>query len=366
MTEQFVNPSLGKAAELGISLYEETAPLELRPGASFQDLEIVIRAVYKQVLGNAYVMESERLSILESPLKNKEVTVREFVRQVAQSELHRSRFFENCPRYRAIELNFKHLLGRAPESYEEMQLHSQILDQEGYASDIDSYINSDEYQDAFGENIVPYYRGYKTQSGKRMVEFTYLFKLLRGASSSDKNVMTGNRSRLNQSLIANTPTAVTLPSSVGTYGGLTDVNKLLAELFKPKPSQDERTSSYQDYTPQTEAFQKLKQECDEQAQLIGKLQSQLTQLSASASLGVSELSKWQSLSPTTPNSSDLVIGAPFVKITEQSNSYESLQKCFEEQKKAIATLEAKITEVSRFAAIGEARLNKWRNRTFSN
>jgi phycoerythrin-associated linker protein len=207
--------AFGPASQLGVSLFEDTAPIELWPGRSEEDIELVIRAVYRQVLGNAYVMESERLTLAvpESQLKRGEISVREFVRQVAKSELYRSRFFDNCARYRATELNFKHLLGRAPNSYEEMAYHSQILDQKGFEADIDSYIDSDEYQETFGENTVPYIRGYKTQTGKNMVGFTHMFQLLRGASSSDlKGNLVGNRPRLNRLVIQSVPTAVVAPS----------------------------------------------------------------------------------------------------------------------------------------------------------
>ncbi|MGD1913777.1 MAG: phycobilisome rod-core linker polypeptide [Rivularia sp. (in: cyanobacteria)] len=206
--------AFGPASRLGVALFEETDPIELTPGRSTEEVESVIRAVYKQVLGNAYVMESERLSVPESQLKLGEVSVREFVRQVAKSELYRSRFFESCARYRSIELNFKHLLGRAPDSYDDMKAHSAILDESGFEADIDSYIDSDEYQNAYGENIVPYYRGYKTQNGQSMVEFTHMFQLLRGASSSDlKGNLAGKKPRLNSLVIQNTPTPVVAPSN---------------------------------------------------------------------------------------------------------------------------------------------------------
>jgi phycoerythrin-associated linker protein len=205
--------AFGPASRLGVALYEDTPPVELLPGRSEEDIETLIRATYRQVLGNAYVMESERLPVPESQLKRGEISVREFVRQVAKSELYRSRFFDSCARYRATELNFKHLLGRAPDSYEEMKAHSKILDEAGFEADIDSYIDSDEYQSAYGEFIVPYYRGYKSRNGQSMVEFTHMFQLLRGASSSDlKGNLAGTKPRLNSLVIQNTPTAVVPPS----------------------------------------------------------------------------------------------------------------------------------------------------------
>ncbi|NCJ06093.1 photosystem I reaction center subunit XII [Synechococcales cyanobacterium C] len=208
--------AFGPASRLGVSLFDETPPTEWIPGQSASDAETVIRAVYRQVLGNAYVMESERLSVPESQFKRGELSVREFVRQVAKSDLYRSRFFTSCARYRAIELNFRHLLGRPPLDLEEMRTHSTILDTEGFEAEIDSYLDSDEYQNTFGENFVPYVRGYKTEACQSMVQFTHTFELVRGASSSSlKGNIAGKRPRLNSLVIQKVPTPVVSPASDG-------------------------------------------------------------------------------------------------------------------------------------------------------
>lgn len=205
----------GPASRLGVSLFDETPPVEWVSGSS-EDAEIVIKAVYRQVLGNAYVMESERLSVPESQFKRGELSVREFVRAVAKSDLYCSRFFASCARYRAIELNFRHLLGRPPLDLEEMRGHSTILDTQGFGADIDSYIDSDEYQNTFGENFVPYIRGYKTEACQSMVQFTHTFQLVRGASSSSlKGNLAGKSSRLNTLVIQSKPSAVISPASDG-------------------------------------------------------------------------------------------------------------------------------------------------------
>jgi phycoerythrin-associated linker protein len=353
MNNTFVNPAIAKASELGIGLYEDTSPIELWRGCSQAEIEIVIQAVYKQVLGNAHVMESERLTVPESQLKNQEISVREFVGQVARSELYQSRFFDNCPRYRSIELNFKHLLGRAPESYEEMVAHSEILDRYGYEAEINSYIDSDEYWNAFGQNIVPYYRGYKTQTGKNMVGFTYLFKLLGGASSSDKNIIRGNSSRLNTSIIGNKAIGVSVPSGTGT----TDVNQLLASLFKPKSSVPETPpTNYQSSFQQPVASSELERQSQQQQQQIEKLQQQLAELQPVANIGAAQLNKWQSGDRDSSFASKQ-------QISQQGDR--SLQMQVESQKTDIANLEQKIAELRSLATIGEARLNKWRNRFFS-
>jgi hypothetical protein len=206
--------TFGPASQLGVSLFDETPPVEWVPGRSEEEAEIIIRAVYRQVLGNAYVMESERLTVPESQFKHGNLNVREFIRAVAKSDLYSSRFFSNCARYRAIELNFRHLLGRPPLDLEEMRMHSTILDDHGFGAEIDSYLDSAEYQDAFGENSVPTIRGYKTEACQSMVQFTHTFQLVRGASSSSlKGNAAGIRPRLNALVINSIPAAVSLAAT---------------------------------------------------------------------------------------------------------------------------------------------------------
>ena len=207
----------GAASRLGLSRFDETPPLERVSGASSEDLDIIIRAVYRQVLGNSYVMESERLSVLESEFKLGKLSICEFVRMLAQSDLYRSRFFTSCARYRAIELNFRHLLGRTPLGLEEMQLHSTIIDTMGFEAEIDSYVYSDEYQNVFGENCVPYIRGYRTEACGSLLQFTHLFQMVRGASTSSlKGDLAGKRPKLNSLVINSIPTPIVSPSSAGS------------------------------------------------------------------------------------------------------------------------------------------------------
>jgi len=54
--------------------------VELRANATQDDLQVVIRAAYRQVLGNPHLMESQRLTSAESLLRNGDITVRNFVR----------------------------------------------------------------------------------------------------------------------------------------------------------------------------------------------------------------------------------------------------------------------------------------------
>jgi phycocyanin-associated rod linker protein len=184
----------------------------LRPNYTREDADAVIHAVYRHVLGNDYLMKSERLTGAESLLRDGNLTVREFVRAVAKSELYKNKFFYNSFQTRLIELNYKHLLGRAPYDESEVIFHLDLYQNEGYEADIDSYIDSVEYQESFGENIVPYYRGFETQRGQKIAGFTRIFRLYRGYANSDRAQLEGNNSRLAKELGSNTATTVVGPS----------------------------------------------------------------------------------------------------------------------------------------------------------
>lgn len=196
------------------------APTELRDNATEDDLQVVIRAVYKQVLGNVHLFSGENeFESAESQLRNGDITVRGFVRIVAQSDTYKSLFFEGNPAYRSIELNFKHLLGRAPEGQSEISDHVATYNNDGYATDIDSYIDSTEYLDAFGENVVPYPRNISTQTGFKNSTFNQTVSLLGGYATSDRS----SDSQLVSSIAANIPQAVKVAGSRG--GAAASTNK---------------------------------------------------------------------------------------------------------------------------------------------
>ena len=211
MVSTFINPVVNPDRTLGVSAFTETDPVRRWEGQSADEVAGVIRAIYKQVLGNAYVMASERSEIAESQFRRGECTVIEFIRQLAYSDVYRTRLFENGTRTRFIELNFKHFLGRAPENAAEIAIHSNILDAQGYQAEIDSYLDSDEYYQTFGTEIVPFYRGYKTEASTP-TGFTYMLSLLRGSSSSDKQVVTNQPGRLLSSIFANRASTISSPS----------------------------------------------------------------------------------------------------------------------------------------------------------
>ncbi|GET37994.1 phycobilisome rod-core linker polypeptide [Microseira wollei] len=211
---------LQEAGRLGIKPFEETEPVELRPNWTQDDVQAVISAAYRQVLGNEYLMQSERLVSSESLLVRGAISVREFVRAIAQSELYRQKFLYPNFHVRFIELNYKHLLGRAPYDQTEISYHLDLFVSKGYEAEIDSYLSSVEYDSNFGDNIVPYYRDFKVdRPGQRAIGFSRSLHLYRGYANSDR-AQGQKQPRLTWEVARNLATPIAAPSPGALSGGL--------------------------------------------------------------------------------------------------------------------------------------------------
>ncbi|HEY9831969.1 MAG TPA: phycobilisome rod-core linker polypeptide [Stenomitos sp.] len=213
---------LQEAGRLGIKPFEEAKPVELRPNWTKNDAQAVILAAYRQVLGNEHLMKSERLVGPESLLMRGAISVREFVRAIAESELYRQKFLYPNFHVRFIELNYKHLLGRAPYDQTEIAYHLDLFTSQGYEAEINSYLNSPEYQDSFGDNIVPYHRDFQVDHpGQRAIGFSRLLHLYRGYANSDR-AQGQKQPRLTWEVARNLATPITAsnPSALsGALGG---------------------------------------------------------------------------------------------------------------------------------------------------
>uniref|UniRef100_UPI0030013C49 phycobilisome linker polypeptide n=1 Tax=Anunuuluaehu liula TaxID=3049639 RepID=UPI0030013C49 len=131
----------------------------MKTSLSAEEKNNIIRACYRQVferdIAKAYTLV---FSDLESQVKNGQLSVKEFIRLLGKSSTYRKQFFEPFVNSRALELAFKHFLGRGPSSLEEFQRYFSILSARGLGGLIDSLVNSTEYSDYFAEETVPYLR----------------------------------------------------------------------------------------------------------------------------------------------------------------------------------------------------------------
>lgn len=186
--------------------------VELRQNWIEDDLQQVFRAAYEHVFGRERVYIGGLFNSAESLLRNGKITVRQFVQMLATSEFYKERFFYRNPQVRFIELNYKHLLGRAPYDQSEISFHVDLYASKGYDAEIESYIYSPEYDSAFGDNVVPYYRGFKSIPGMKTVGFNRLFSVYRGNGNSDNAQYGGKKSRLEMRVAMNLPNSVIAPS----------------------------------------------------------------------------------------------------------------------------------------------------------
>ncbi|MEB3301160.1 MAG: phycobilisome rod-core linker polypeptide [Cyanobacteriota bacterium] len=117
----------------------------------------VIRAVYAQVLGNTGYA-GERNTVEEIKLENGDISLREFVRQVARSDAFRRRYWSGLYICKAIEVMHRRLLGRPTFGRWEIDAYFDTAARKGFYGVVDAMINSSEYSTTFGEDTVPYER----------------------------------------------------------------------------------------------------------------------------------------------------------------------------------------------------------------
>ena len=119
--------------------------------------QAVIRAVYVQILGNTGYA-GERTTVEEIKLENGDISLREFVRQVARSNAFRRRYWSGLYICKAIEVMHRRILGRPTLGRWEIDAYFDTAARKGFYGVVDRMIDSREYNDCFGEDTVPYER----------------------------------------------------------------------------------------------------------------------------------------------------------------------------------------------------------------
>ena len=190
-------------------------PVKLRNGfagsAESADVDTAIQEAYKHVYGNAHVMDCERSTSLEAELRDGRITVQEFIRGLAKSDFYRKNFYDSCSPQRTIELDFKHLLGRPPHDQSEVSECIQIQASQGHDALVDSLIDSEEYNKAFGEHGVPFMRSWQSQPGSAQSAFNHTAAVSLGYAFSDKAI--GTSSRLGDQLASGRASSIAFPTS---------------------------------------------------------------------------------------------------------------------------------------------------------
>jgi phycobilisome rod-core linker protein len=120
------------------------------------DVGNLINAAYRQIFFHAFKWDRE--IILESQLRNRQITVRDFIRGLLLSNTFIDSFYNKNSNYRFVEHCVQKVLGRKVYGEPEKIAWSAIVMTKGIKGFVDDLLNSEEYITNFGENIVPYHR----------------------------------------------------------------------------------------------------------------------------------------------------------------------------------------------------------------
>jgi phycobilisome core-membrane linker protein len=152
----------GQSVEVGVGTSRRKPARIYRAttGTNSPETNQVINAIYCQIMDvfSGQVPGYFRRSDLDSKLRNGEITVREFVLELASSEIYRKRFYTPYPNTKVIEFLFRHILGRAPATQGEIRQYNKLLADSGLRAAVETMVNSTEYARYFGEDVVPYNR----------------------------------------------------------------------------------------------------------------------------------------------------------------------------------------------------------------
>jgi phycobilisome rod-core linker protein len=123
---------------------------------SSTDLDVLIEAAYRQIFFHAFVCDRERF--LESQLRNGQITVRDFVRGLLLSNTYKRSFYDMNSNYRFVEQTVQRVLGREVYNNAEKLAWSITVATKGIQGFVDDLLNSNEYIEAFGYDVLPYQR----------------------------------------------------------------------------------------------------------------------------------------------------------------------------------------------------------------
>ncbi len=137
---------------------EQPRIYSLERAASESEIQELIWAAYRQIYNEQQILASNRQLALESQLRSRQITVREFMRGLLLSEPFRRRNYEVNNNYRVARMCVQRLLGREVYSERETYAWSIVLATQGLAGLADELLSSREYLDNFDENTVPYQR----------------------------------------------------------------------------------------------------------------------------------------------------------------------------------------------------------------
>ncbi len=130
----------------------------LTPTSENFEVNDLIWAGYRQIFSEHLILEKYRQPYLESQLKNRAISVRDFIRGLGKTDVYRTLVADTNSNYRLVDITFKRFLGRATYNKDEQIAWSIVIATKGLSGFIDAVVDSEEYRQNFGDTIVPYQR----------------------------------------------------------------------------------------------------------------------------------------------------------------------------------------------------------------
>jgi len=122
------------------------------------EINELIRSAYRQIFNEQQLLSSNRQVFLESQLRNRQITVKGFIRGLLLSETFRRRNYEPNSNYRFAQMCVQRVLGRDIYNEREKLAWSIVLATKGLEGFVDDLLGSEEYLNNFGDDRIPYQR----------------------------------------------------------------------------------------------------------------------------------------------------------------------------------------------------------------
>ncbi|HYW22494.1 MAG TPA: phycobilisome rod-core linker polypeptide [Nodularia sp. (in: cyanobacteria)] len=149
-----------RVASFGVADLNEDTPYiyRIEDVSSYTDIQNIIWAAYRQIFSEHEILKFNRQKTLESQLKTGSLSVRDFIRGLTKSEAFYRLVVSSNNNYRLVDITLKRVLGRASYNKEEQIAWSIVIATKGFGGFVDALVDSEEYTQNFGDNIVPYQR----------------------------------------------------------------------------------------------------------------------------------------------------------------------------------------------------------------
>lgn len=143
----------------------ETSPGEEQPKVYTTDnlptayeMDEIIWACYRQIFSEHQTLSFSKDPFLESQLRFNQIKVKDFITALLLSDSFRSLNYDQNNNYRIVEMCIQRVLGRDVYNEREKLAYAVVLADKGFKFFVKLLVNSQEYEDNFGETTVPYQR----------------------------------------------------------------------------------------------------------------------------------------------------------------------------------------------------------------